>query len=274
MVGTQHLAVAQLAKKKVVVDHQHIGQRRLGTGPVRKAGIKMRAAPANAFAVAGGNARQQGRHVVLRAQLGQVTAARAVRPTLYVGQVLLGGQAVVLAAGATGLCQAMQAQIVLSPFQHRHLALQLQVRQQNGNVFVHQLVLQGAGGRTDDKALAALQRRHQVGIGFTGAGGRLNGNGLARLPGRCNSLHHGLLLQAHLQGGEVGVGAGGGHGPTSLAASDGACGLTNGSITHYAPQRLARKHQMQRPPVSHLVTNPKICTMMNPSFICNTYQTP
>ena len=74
--------------------------------------------------------------------------------------------------------QAVQAQVVRPALEHRELGAAAQQRMQrvdrSRQVALHELALQGQGGRGDDDALPVRERGHQVAERLSGAGAGLD----------------------------------------------------------------------------------------------------
>jgi len=89
----------------------------------------------------------------------------------------------------------MQAQVARAALQERHRHRQVQRRPQTRQVAHEELVLQGLGGGAEQRAGAAQQRRHEIGVGLADAGAGLDDERAALLDRRRDRERH---LALHL----------------------------------------------------------------------------
>ena len=114
-------------------------------------------------------------------KLGEIAALGFTGPLQHTLELQRG-----LAAGegfGFGLFHPEQTEIVGTAFQQRGMYRRRQRLFDARQIAVIELILQGFGAGGDDHAFSGQQRRHQIGIGFTGAGAGLGDQDRAVLDG-------------------------------------------------------------------------------------------
>ena len=209
-----HAATGDVEPVQVGVDDHDVGDGRPPAGLLGEARIAERAAVGAGALVAAdadGSPRGVGRGPL---ELGGVAGLRVADPLGDLGDLRLRGRRHALqlelgaVAAARQLAQALQADVVATPLQHRPVEAVGHRALEEREVLRRQLVLEGLGRRGHDDADPRLDGRNEVGQRLAGPGAGLHDEVPTGGDGRGDGLGHlGLprtCLRARQGGGDVG----------------------------------------------------------------------
>lgn len=189
----------QVGQQQVMVDHHHVGRLCTLARLHHETVVPERALVAQAVVDGGGDHRVQRRVFRQGFQLGHVAEAAAPGPgqdALELRHLLRRTEA----GFATGLLQAVAAQIVRTALEQRTAVAHPERRAHPRQVAVVQLVLQRAGAGGNDDLQPRQQRRHQVRIGLAGAGTGLGQQHVALVEGFGDGNRQAQLRRASNEG--------------------------------------------------------------------------